>query len=96
MTMRTKRETVIFQRAFSIKHLDRSLPAGIYEVVTDEELLEGLSFPVYRRVSTMMLVPVESSSSAVEMLTVDPRDLAAAMERDASPSTDEPVSSGRR
>jgi hypothetical protein len=28
-----------------------SLAAGNYEVVTDEELIEGVSFPVYRRVA---------------------------------------------
>jgi len=26
--------------------------------VTDEELIEGISFPAYRRVSTMIFVPV--------------------------------------
>jgi hypothetical protein len=78
MSIRTKRETVKFERSFSLKGLDRSLPAGIYEVLTDEELIEGLSFPVYRRISTMMFVPAESSTSAIEMLTIDPLDLAAA------------------
>ena len=92
MTIRTRRETVTFERSFSLKDLDRNLPAGIYEVMTDEELIEAISFPVYRRVSTMMLVPAGSSSSAVEMLTVDPRDLAAAIERDAATRTTEVAS----
>ena len=48
------------------------LPAGGYEVVTDEELIEGLSFPVYRRVATTMLVPAQSYQGSVEMMTVDP------------------------
>ena len=59
----------------------RVLPAGNYEVVTDEELIEGLSFPVYRRVATMMLAPTQTSHS-IEMLTIDPHDLATAMMRD--------------
>jgi hypothetical protein len=84
MTIRTKRETVTFAQSFSLRGLGRSFPAGVYEVVTDEELIEGLSFPVYRRVSTMIFVPAESSSSAIEMLTIDPHDLALAIERDAS------------
>jgi len=51
--------------------------------VTDEELIEGLSFPVYRRVATMMLAPPQfSQSPSIEMLTIDPLDLAAAVERD--------------
>ena len=49
---------------------------------TDEELIEGLSFPVYRRVATMIFMP--TSSSSTEMLTIDPSDLTAALEREAS------------
>jgi hypothetical protein len=45
--------------------------------LTDEELIEELSFPVYRRVSTMIFVPT-SSASTVEMVTIDPQDLQAA------------------
>jgi hypothetical protein len=83
MTMRTTRKTVIFVNPFSLEGVDRILPAGNYEVVTDEELIEDLSFPVYRRIATMMLAPTQSSGvPSVEMLTIDPRDLAAAMERD--------------
>jgi hypothetical protein len=54
--------------------------------LTDEELIEELSFPVYRRVSTMIFVPTESPSS-VEMVTVDPLDLQAARERDLNHGT---------
>jgi hypothetical protein len=60
------------------------LPAGGYEVVTDEELIEGLSFPVYRRVATTMLVPAQSYQGSVELMTVDPLKLAAAQDRDAA------------
>jgi len=49
--------------------------------VTDEELIEELSFPVYRRVSTMIFVPAKSASS-VEMVAIDPQDLQAVQERD--------------
>ena len=82
MSLRTHRKTVTFTRPFSLIGIVRKFPAGSYEVVTDEELIEGLSFPVYRRVATMMLVPAEFSRGAVEMLTIDPFDLAAAIERD--------------
>jgi hypothetical protein len=70
-----------FARPFTLKGVDRILPPGDYRVLTDEELIEELSFPVYRRVSTMIFVPTESASS-VEMVTVDPLDLQAAQERD--------------
>ena len=83
MITRTHRKTVIFSQSFLLKGINRVLPPGDYQVVTDEELIEGLSFPVYRRVSTMIFVPSNSHhSSSVEMLTIDPRDLEAAQGRD--------------
>jgi hypothetical protein len=50
-------------------------------VVTDEELIEGLSFPAYHRISTVIFVPAQSGS-AVEMVTIEPLDLQAAQEQD--------------
>jgi hypothetical protein len=70
-----------FVRPFTLKGVDRILPAGNYRVVTDEELIDELSFPVYRRVSTMIFVPAKSASS-VEMVAIDPQDLQAAQEHD--------------
>jgi hypothetical protein len=90
ISMRTTRKTVIFSNPFSLKGVGRILPAGSYEVVTDEEMIEGVSFPVYRRVATTMLVAAQSCQGSVEMLTVDPPSLAAAMERDAAATSDKP------
>ena len=84
MLTRTHRETLIFHSYFSLEGVGRLLPPGSYEVVTDEELIEGLSFPVYRRVATTILVPAQSYQASVEMLTVDPLSLAAAKDRDAA------------
>jgi hypothetical protein len=50
MIARSFTKEVVFRRPFVLKGLDRTLPAGSYRVVTDEELIEGISFPVYRRV----------------------------------------------
>ena len=73
-----------FVHPFFLKGVDRVLPPGEYQVVTDEELIDGLSFPVYRRVSTMIFVPAQSHrASSVEMVTVDPFDLQAAQHQDA-------------
>lgn len=88
---RTTRKTVQFNGPFSLESVGRTLPAGRYEVVTDEELIEGLSFPVYRRVATMLLVPAQSYQGTVEMLSVDPLQLAAAAERDAHGRPDSQV-----
>jgi hypothetical protein len=54
------------------------------QVIIDEEPIEGLSFPVYRRIATMMLVPAQSSLSSVEMLTIDPTELAMALGSDVA------------
>ena len=83
MTTRTTRKTVTFRHRFRLEGVDQTLPAGEYQVVTDEELIEELSFPVYRRTSTMMFVPAQSHGNSIEMVTIDPRDLQAALERDA-------------
>jgi hypothetical protein len=84
MTARTTRKTVTFIYPFLLKGVDRTLPPGDYQVITDEELIDGLSFPVYRRVSTMIFVPAQSRrASSIEMVTVDPLDLQAARDQDA-------------
>jgi hypothetical protein len=85
MIARTHSKTVVFTKPFLLKGVDRILPAGDYRVVTDEELIEGLSFPVYRRISTMMFVPAQSHPTlSVEMVVVDPIDLQAAQDRDTA------------
>jgi hypothetical protein len=85
MIARSLSKTVVFRKPFLLKGIDRTLPAGDYRVVTDEELIEGISFPVYRRVSTMIFVPAQShGASSVEMVTIDPKDLQAAQDRDAA------------
>ena len=89
MAARTRRETVVFLHPFLLEDVGRTLPAGSYEVLTDDELIEGLSFPVYRRVSTMMLAP-SPRTSAVEMLAIDPRELRAALDRDAAAGPAQP------
>jgi hypothetical protein len=83
MATRSKSKSVVFSHPFELKGVGRSLPAGEYRVVTDEELIEQVSFPVYRRVATMIFVPAESSNGAVvEMVAIDPRELQAAQTRD--------------
>jgi len=76
--------TVAFNKPFLLKGVDRMLPAGNYRVVTDEELIEGISFPAYRRVSTMIFVPTARGASGQEMVTIDPLDLQDALDRDAA------------
>ena len=94
MTVRTSSKTVTFARPFLLNGIDREMAAGSYRVVTDEELIEQLSFPVYRRVSTMIFVPAQASS--VEMVSIDPLDLEAAQDRDKAMRESDASSQGAR
>ena len=85
MTIRSRRETVHFNHSFRLKGIDRELLAGAYEVVTDEELIEGLSFACFRRVATMIMVPgAAPQRSSVEMISISSADLADARRIDAN------------
>jgi hypothetical protein len=87
MTTRSRRETVHFEHPFRIGGVDRLLPPGAYEVITDEEMIEGLSFPSFRRVATIIMVPgAAPRHSSVEMISISPVDLSDAQRNDASPS----------
>lgn len=84
MTTRSRRETVTFLHPARIKGVDRVLAPGSYEVVTDEEMIEGLSFPSFRRIATMIMVPgAPPHHHSMEMLAIASLDLADAQHRDA-------------
>ena len=85
MTMRSRRETIIFKHPFRIEGIDRLLSAGAYEVITDEEMIEGLSFASFHRVATMIMVPAAAPrSSPMEMVSISSIDLSDAQRIDAS------------
>jgi hypothetical protein len=85
--MRTTRETLTFDQPFSLAALDEVQPAGTYSVDVDEELIEGLSFLAYRRVSTTIYLPlVQGSRGSVQAVRVEPGELAAARGAKPSPS----------
>jgi hypothetical protein len=84
MTMRTSRKTVTFRRPFSLSGLDEMQPAGTYTVETNEELLEGLSFPAWRRTATVILLRPQAGGVGLgQDLEVDPLELAAVADSDA-------------
>ena len=70
MTLRSTRQTVTFTRPFSLPGIAGLQPAGSYVVETDEELLEGLSFPVYRRVATTIFLPTQPGGTVSGQLVV--------------------------
>jgi hypothetical protein len=92
VTTRSRRETIVFKHSFQLKGIDRLLPAGAYDVVTDEEMIEGLSFASYRRVATMMMVPgAPPRASSMEMLSISSVELSDAQRIDACKPADGPV-----
>ena len=88
MTIVSRREVVTFNHPFRIRGIDRLLPAGDYEVVTDDETIDGLSFAALRRVATMIMVPANGSRLAMEMVSIGSVDLADARRIDAGASDD--------
>lgn len=87
MTMRTSRSMITFPRPFSLTGYLGEMPAGTYEVVVEEELLQGLSFQAWRRTATYLLVQGGTAGSGrTEMRATSESDLTAAL----SPARDAP------
>ncbi|WP_225772045.1 hypothetical protein [Inquilinus sp. Marseille-Q2685] len=78
-----------FVRPFTLSGIDGPQLPGTYTVETDEELLDGSSPPVHRRIATMIRLPGRpGSGELVQVVTVDPDELSAALLRDgASPDS---------
>jgi hypothetical protein len=87
MTIRSRQETVTFKHPFRIRGIDRFLPPGSYEVITDEEMIEGLSFAAFRRVATLIKVPAETGR-ATELISIGSVELSDAQRIDASTPDD--------
>jgi hypothetical protein len=87
MTVRTTSRTVTFVHPFKLSGTDEVQPAGTYTVETDEELLQTLSLPAYRRISTLMRLPARPRGPVVtQIVEVNPLELAAVLARDAQPN----------
>lgn len=85
MTIRTNKTIVTFKRPFLLEYIGRTLPAGNYEVVTEEELLEGLSFYAYRKLQTYIhRQSTPDQKSLAQSYVVDPDELDDAIERDGA------------
>lgn len=95
MTIRTSKKTITFERPFVLNGFDEALPSGAYCIETDEELLEGISVPAYRRISTLIHLHAQPGHPGLmRTLTIDPNELDAALERDQTPVEVPPVGRG--
>lgn len=85
MTMRSTQSTVTFSNAFTLPGYPGELPAGDYEVLVEEELLQGLSFEAYRRMATYLTVRGSGSHTGrTEFRAISDNDLKKALGRDAA------------
>jgi hypothetical protein len=71
---------VSFTAPFLLPELDQPCPAGIYNVETDEEIVEGNERTAYLRVATLLYV---RRGATTQVVTVDPKGLEAALALDA-------------
>ncbi|WP_411033664.1 hypothetical protein [Shinella sp. BYT-45] len=84
MADRTTETTITFAHPFSLSSLVTPLEAGTYRLVVDEELIEGLSFPAYRRTGTHLEIPAISVLTGKrQFLQVTRAEIEAALSRDA-------------
>lgn len=80
---RTSKKTVTFDHPFHLKGFNDLFPSGSYVVETTEELVEGISFTVYRRVSTELHLKAKLNGMLVDrILNVNPIDLDLALSKD--------------
>jgi hypothetical protein len=86
MTLRSRSETLTFAHPFGLTGLEKMQPAGDYTVQTDDEPIEGISFLAYRRVATVILLPVPGGGAgSYEAIPVSSQELEAAQARDRAP-----------
>ena len=74
---RTTSTQVTFAKAFRLPGVEDLQPAGTYVVETEDDLLQSVSFPVWQRVATVILLPRRAA------VPIEPADLAAALALDA-------------
>src|ERR1041385_2105595 len=90
-TTRHTSTTVTFRRPFILDGFEQLQPAGSYTLDIEEELLDTLLSPVWRRTSTTMRL---RRHGGLEQVPVDPEQLKEALVRDAAQQEPEtPLSS---
>lgn len=74
--LRTTRWSMTFAAPFRLSAFDAPLPAGTYDIDTEERIIEGNERTVYLRVATLIHV---RTTGKVETVAVDPKELDAAL-----------------
>ena len=90
MLTRSTRSSVTFSHDFTIGDSQRELPPGTYELLVEEELMQGLSFEAYRRTATYLMVQGRGShagQTTMYMTTQEELEHAIACDREVSETT---------
>ncbi len=91
MTTRTTSKDVVFLRPFILDGMTDLQAAGTYRVDTEEEQLDTLSIPAWRRIRTVLRVV---RAGGIDYLPIDPDQLHEALMRDgAQPDPAAPIGS---
>lgn len=87
MEMRSTTVTVTFRQGFFLPGHEAPFPAGTYEVLSEDERLEGLTFEAYRRVATFLRIRGQGAAAGrTELQPVSQQDLDAALLADQAGS----------
>jgi hypothetical protein len=87
MTQRTVHSTITFSRQFLLSGFEEPLQAGTYKIETLEELIEGLSFPAWRRIETLLFLnQPPGQAKLTQVAVIDPVELEEARSRDEAGS----------
>lgn len=90
MLTRSTRSMVTFANVFTMGDSLQEMPAGTYEIIVEEELLQSLSFEAYRRIATHLMVRgqgSEAGKTALHMITKEDLEYAIACDRTLSETT---------
>lgn len=83
MNTRSSRSKVTFRNGFAHPGYPDRLPAGTYEILVEEELLQGLSFEAWRCTATYLIVhETANRGGAVAMRPITQEHLDLALRRD--------------
>ncbi|MCH2163415.1 MAG: hypothetical protein MK098_02000 [Marinovum sp.] len=92
MLTRSTRSTTTFSHDFMIGDSQQELPPGSYEILVQEELMQGLSFEAYRRTATYLIVRGrgrEAGQTMMKIITKEELEHAIAYDRALSATINE-------
>ncbi len=83
MNLRSTTSIVTFSNPFALSGDDDELPAGDYEVIVEEEFLQGFSFQAFKRTATYLTVRGKGGGAGrIEMRPTSDRELETALALD--------------